>query len=58
MILIIFTEPTIEIHPGECAFNSEAMFIYRGVEMAFSSPLDPFAVALVLRNIRTDAAVP
>ena len=46
------------VNPSEITFDGEAMFVYLLIEMSLSPPLDLFSIALVLRNIRTDAAVP
>ena len=46
------------INPSEITFDGEAAFVYLRVEMAFASPLDPFAIALVRGNIWPDTSVP
>ena len=46
------------VNPREIALNREAVFVHLLIESAFTSALDPFSIALVLGNIRTDTTVP
>jgi hypothetical protein len=46
------------VNPGERPLAHEAPLVRLYVEMSFSSTFDAFPIALVLRNIRNDVAVP
>ncbi len=46
------------VNPGERSLTHEASLVRLLVEMSFSSTFDVFPIALVLRNIRNDAAIP
>ncbi len=46
------------VDPGERSFTHEASLVCCLVEMSFSSTFDVFPIALVLRNVGNDAAIP
>ena len=46
------------VDPREISLHREPMLVHVPVEVAFPSPLDPFPIANVLRNIRSHAPVP
>ncbi len=46
------------VNPGECSLTHEASLVRLVVEMSFSSALDVFPIALVLRNVRNDTTIP
>ncbi len=46
------------VNPGERSLTHEALLVCCLVEMSFSSTFDVFPIALVLRNVGNDAAIP
>ncbi len=46
------------VNPGERSLTHEASLVRLVVEMSFSSAFDVFSIALVLRNVWNDAAIP
>ena len=46
------------VNPGEGSLAHEAPLVYGRVEMSFASTFDALSIALVLRNVRLDPAIP
>ena len=46
------------VNPGERSFTDKAVFVHITIEMALASTLDAFSIALVLRNVGNNPAIP